>query len=228
MMTLIKVEQPLSLKKQAYEAIKNAIIHHAILPGEVLYERNLSESLGISRTPIREALPLLELGGWVKSIPRKGTFVSNIFKQDVEEVVQIRRALEILVIELLIPSISPEDIKEIERLYGKQCEQQDTKTFITTDRQFHTYLAQLSGNRQLVKLMQSIGDKIRWFGVSALHCPNRKEQCLQEHGLIIEKLKSKDLNQAKKAVLSHIENNRLAVLASLQLNNEINKGKWIW
>ncbi|AMA72403.1 MULTISPECIES: GntR family transcriptional regulator [Aneurinibacillus] len=217
-MSLFKVQQPLSLKQQAYEGIKNAIINHIILPGEVLYERSLSENLGISRTPIREAIPLLELEGWVTSIPRKGTFVSTITERDVEEVIQIRRAIEVLVIELLIPIISPNHIQKLEQLYSKQVEEkQDNKSFISTDKDFHIYLAELSGNRRLVQLMQTISDQIRWFGVSALHSPNRTEQTLKEHALIIECLKNKDVEKAKKAVLDHIECTRMAVLSSLKI-----------
>lgn len=215
-MTLEKVETPQSLKKQAYEAIKNAIVHHVILPGEALYERDLSEMLGISRTPVRESIPLLEQNGWVKSIPRKGTFVCKITKQDVEEVIQIRRALEVLVIELVMPIITESDIQKIEAIYGQHCKQQDVKEFISTDREFHIYLAELSGNRQLVKLLKRISDKIRWFGISGLNRPNRKEQALHEHASIIESLKSRDIEKTKHAVLTHIENNRQAVLASLE------------
>ena len=77
-MSLFIVQQSLSLKQQAYEGIKNAIVLHEILPGSALFERDLSENLKISRTPVREAILLLEMEGWVKSIPRKGTFVSKI------------------------------------------------------------------------------------------------------------------------------------------------------
>ncbi|WP_134702287.1 GntR family transcriptional regulator [Ammoniphilus sp. YIM 78166] len=219
-MSLDKVEVPVSLKKQAYEAIKNAIITHTFLPGEALYERNLSESLGISRTPIRESIPLLELNGWVTSIPRKGTFVCEISKQDVEEVVQLRRALEVLVIELLVPVITDTDIERIEQLYGRQCEQLDARDFLSTDRQFHIYLAELSGNRELVRTLQNISDKIRWFGLSGLNTPNRKDRALQEHLEIIEALKTRDIEATKKAVLNHIENNYKAVLSSLDLKNK--------
>lgn len=215
-MALEKVEAPQSLKKQAYEAIKNAIINHTILPGEALYERDLSEMLGISRTPVRESIPLLELNGWVQSIPRKGTFVRRITKRDVEEVVQLRRALEVLVIELVMPIITDSDIQRIEAIYGQHCKQQDVKEFISTDREFHIYLAELGGNRELVRLLQMISDKIRWFGISGLNRPNRKDQALQEHASIIESLKNRDIEKTKHAVLTHIENNRLAVLASLE------------
>lgn len=217
-MTLNKVQVAVSLKKQAYESIKNAIIHHTFAQGEALNERDLSEKLGISRTPIRESIPLLELNGWVESIPRKGTFVCHITKQDVEEVIQLRRALEVLAIELAIPVLTDQDIEKIEQIYGKQLAEKDHFKFISTDRQFHIYLAKLSGNRQLVKLLKTISDKIRWFGMSALNRPNRKDQALQEHGLIIEALKARDLEKTKIAVLNHIDNNRLAVLSSVESN----------
>jgi DNA-binding GntR family transcriptional regulator len=219
-MSLFKVQQSLSLKQQAYEGIKNAIILHKIPPGGTLFERDLSENLGISRTPVREAIPLLELEGWVKSIPRKGTFVSQITAIDVEEVIQIRRALEILVIELLIPNITERDIEQLNEIYVKQLEHvQDNGQFISTDKDFHIYLAHLSGNRRLINLMGTISDQIRWFGVSALNLPNRTEQTLKEHAWLIECLKNKEVEKAKEAVLEHIEHTRVAILSSLSLGD---------
>lgn len=217
-MSLFKVQQSLSLKQQAYEGIKNAIILHKIPPGGTLFERDLSESLGISRTPVREAIPLLELEGWVKSIPRKGTFVSQITAADVVEVIQIRRALEILVIELLIPKITERDIEQLNEIYVRQREYvEDSGQFISTDKDFHIYLAKLSGNQRLINLMGTISDQIRWFGVSALNLPNRTEQTLKEHAWLIECLKNKEVEKAKEAVLEHIEHTQVAILSSLTL-----------
>ena len=219
-MSLFKVQQPLSLKQQAYEGIKNAIIVHKIPPGSTLFERDLSENLGISRTPVREAIPLLEMEGWVKSIPRKGTFVSQITAVDVEEVIQIRRGLEILVIELLIPKITERNIEELDEIYVKQLEHiEDSGQFIAVDKDFHIYLAELSENRRLVNLMSTISDQIRWFGVSALNLPNRTEQTLKEHASLIKCLKNKDAEKAKEAVLEHIEHTRVAILSSLSLED---------
>jgi DNA-binding GntR family transcriptional regulator len=222
-MSLQKV-QPVSLKQQAFEAIKNAIIEQTILPGEIIFERQLSELLGISRTPVREAIPLLELEGWVKSVPRKGTFVCNISEQDVEEVIQIRRAIEVLVIELIIPTISNKDIENIEKIYGVQSQQiEDKGKFISTDKDFHIYLAELSGNRRVVNLLQTISDQLRWFGVRALNLPNREENTLKEHSLIISAIKRKNVKDAKEAVLNHINQTREAILLNLQPKKEENQ-----
>ncbi|WML55149.1 GntR family transcriptional regulator [Neobacillus sp. PS3-12] len=216
-MNLSKVK-PISLKQQAFESIKNAIIEQSILPGEILYERQLSEMLGISRTPVRESIPLLELEGWVKSVPRKGTFVCNISEKDVEEVIQIRRAIESLVVELLIPAISDKEIEHIEEIYGIQAQLiQDKNKFINTDKDFHIYLAQLSGNVRLSNLMQTISDQLRWFGVRALGAPDRNEHTLKEHAALIDAIKMRDIEEAKKAVITHINRTREAILKNLQL-----------
>lgn len=219
-MSLFIVQQSLSLKQQAYAGIKNAIVLHEVLPGSALFERDLSENLKISRTPVREAILLLEMEGWVKSIPRKGTFVSEITTGDVEEVIQIRKALEVLVIELLIPKITERDIEQLNEIYVKQLGLvKDSGQFISVDKDFHIYLAELSGNNRLVNLISTISDQIRWFGVSALNLPNRKEQTLKEHAWIIECLKNKETEKAKEAVLEHIEHTRLAVLSSVSLRD---------
>lgn len=216
-MKFTKVEQPQSFKQHAYEEIKKAIINHVIPPGEVLSERNLSESLGISRTPLREAIHMLELEGWVRSIPRKGVFVAQISERDVEEVLQIRRAIETLVMELLIPAIADEQIERIEEIYLHQSEnQKDKQSFIFIDKDFHMYLAELSQNSRLINLMHNLSDQMRWFGIMALNASDRTERTLQEHKSIIEGLKKHNLDQAKQAVFTHIEHTRIAVLTALE------------
>ncbi|MFY0542907.1 GntR family transcriptional regulator [Brevibacillus sp. H7] len=212
-----KIEQGQSLKETVYEEIKNAIINHSIPPGAPLYERYLSESLGVSRTPVREAIQLLEREGWVYSVPRKGTFVCNISLQNAEEVLQLRKAIESLTMELLIPIITDEQIEKLEQIYGLQSsKKENNKEFISIDKDFHHALAELSGNRRLVQLMQTLSDQMRWIGIRAVLLPGRTEQTLQEHLAILEGLKRRDLEQAKQAVLAHIEHTRNAVITSLQ------------
>ncbi|WP_019121309.1 GntR family transcriptional regulator [Brevibacillus massiliensis] len=215
-MRLGKIHQPRLFKQQAYEEIKNAIINHAILPGEALYERNLSESLGISRTPIREAIQLLEIEGWVKSVPRKGTFVSHILREDVEDVLQLRWAIEGLIMELIIPKITDEQIALAEKVYLQQSEHiADHKTFISIDKDFHNYFAELCGNRRVLSLMQTISDQMRWFGVQALNLPGRNEQTLQEHARILNAVKKRDLAEAKQAIAHHLNQTRVAIMFNL-------------
>ncbi|WP_223069676.1 GntR family transcriptional regulator [Paenibacillus caui] len=217
-MKLTKIEQPQSFRQHAYDEIKNAIINHAIAQGEVLYERDLSEKLGISRTPLRAAIQMLEVEGWLKSVPRKGVFISRIVEQDVEEVLQLRRANESLVMELIIPKISDADIEKLEHIYAEQkLNEGSNEAFIMADKDFHMYLAELTGNGRLTQLMHNLSDQMRWFGITALKTTDRKDRTLKEHRIIIEGLKKRDVDFAKKAVIEHIEHTRSAVLASLKL-----------
>lgn len=216
-MPFSKIKQTKSLKQIAFEMIKDAIINHEILPGEPLYERYLSEKLEISRTPIREALQLLEQEGWVTSVPRKGTFVSNISVEDVEEIIQLRRALEILAIELLIPKITEEQLATLARILEMQAKtQDDKKMFIAIDKDFHFHLATFSGNRRIAQLIETYGDQMRWFGYRAVTQSGRVEETLKEHEAIYEGLKARDLERVKQAVLDHMEKTRLAILSNIQ------------
>ena len=218
-MPFSKIKQSQSLKHIAFEVIKNAIINHDILPGEPLYERYLSEKLEISRTPVREALQLLELEGWVTSVPRKGTFVSNISIADVEEIFQVRRALEILIVELLVPKITDEQLAILEGILDMQVKMQDDKkTFIAIDKDFHAHLAQFTGNRRIVQLIETYGDQMSWFGYRAITQSGRIEAALKEHEAIYEGLKARNLERAKQAVVDHMEKTRLAILSTIQSN----------
>jgi len=214
-MEIRKVKQT-SLKQQAFESIKNAIIDHSLPPGHILYERQLSEVLGISRTPVRESIPLLEMEGWVISVPRKGTFVSNISKKDVEEVIQLRLALETLAIELVLPVITNREIEMLEEIFESQTQLKHNKSdFIKTDMGFHIHLAEKSGNKRLTQLMRTLGDQLRWFGIQALYSPNRIEQTLKEHAALLEAIKNRDIEYAKQAAINHISSTYKAIINSL-------------
>jgi DNA-binding GntR family transcriptional regulator len=216
-MELTKIEQPQSFRQHAYDEIKNAIINHVIVQGEVLYERNLSEKLGISRTPLRAALQMLEVEGWLKAVPRKGVFISSILEKDVDEVLHLRRANESLVMELIIPRITDQDIEKLEQIYIRQKEQEDqNQTFIMVDKDFHMFLTELAGNNRLTQLMHNLSDLMRWFGIVALKSADRKVRTLEEHRVIIDGLRKRDVELAKKAVTDHIEHTRMAVLEALR------------
>jgi DNA-binding GntR family transcriptional regulator len=216
-MELTKIEQPQSFRQHAYDEIKNAIINHVIVQGEVLYERNLSEKLGISRTPLRAALQMLEVEGWLKAVPRKGVFISSIQEKDVDEVLHLRRANESLVMELIIPRITDQDIEKLEQIYIRQKEQEDqNQTFIMVDKDFHMFLTELAGNDRLTQLIHNLSDLMRWFGIVALKSADRKVKTLEEHRVIIDGLRKRDVELAKKAVTDHIEHTRMAVLEVLR------------
>ena len=216
-MSFLKVEQTTLFKDHAYTEIKKAIIQHRIAPGSTLYERSLSENLGISRTPLKSALQQLELEGWIQSIPRKGIFVKTINKKDAAEVFQLRKANETLVVELLIPLLDNEILNKIEMMDKQLSDlKADPLQFIFLDTAFHLYLAELSQNRRLYQLIHNLIDHFNWYGFAALKSGKSMDDIYYEHRLIIEGLKARNLQQAKDAMLNHIENTYSTITANLQ------------
>ena len=216
-MSFLKAEQPQLFKDHAYKEIKKGIIQHKIEPGSMLYERSLSDSLGISRTPLKLALQQLELEGWIQSVPRKGILVKTINRHDVDEVFQLRKANEVLVIELLIPLLDNETIYKIEKADKQLSDfKEDPIKFVYYDTSFHLFLAELSQNNRLYQLIQNLIDHFNWFGFSALKKGLSLDKAYDEHKLIIEGLKARNLRQTTDAVLSHLDNTYSTIIANLK------------
>ncbi|MCM3567052.1 GntR family transcriptional regulator [Neobacillus mesonae] len=219
-MTFLKAEQPQLFKDHAYKEIKKAIIQHQIEPGSMLYERSLSESLGISRTPLKLALQQLELEGWILSVPRKGISVKTINKQDVDEVFQLRKANEVLAIELLIPLLNHETIDKIEKADEQLYDfREDPLKFVYYDSSFHLLLAELSQNHRLYQLIHNLTDQFNWFRFAALKAGQSVDEIYYEHKLMIEGLKTRNVRQTTEAVLNHIDHAQ-TIIANLIDNEE--------
>ena len=216
-MSFLKAEQPQLFKDHAYKEIKKGIIQHKIEPGSMLYERSLSDSLGISRTPLKLALQQLELEGWIQSVPRKGILVKTINRHDVDEVFQLRKANEVLVIELLIPLLDNETIYKIEKMDKQLSDfKEDPIKFVYYDTSFHLFLAELSQNHRLYQLIQNLIDHFNWFQFAALKTGLSLDEAYDEHKLIIEGLKARNLRQTTDAVLSHLDHTYSTIIANLK------------
>lgn len=212
-----KIETGMALREIAFEEIKKSILNYELLPGQAIYERDLSEKLGISRTPIREALSLLEREKWIVSKPRVGTFINEITEEQVLEVMEIRIMFDRYSLEKICGNITPEQIK---RLEGYIEEQEKNKTnhqkFIDLDKEFHSQIVLLTKNERLEKWFEEIGDQIRWFGLKAITKESRIEETISEHKEIIEALKSQDINQLLKASNTHVGNTKNEIISQLR------------
>jgi Transcriptional regulators len=213
-MGLTKLARAISCKEQVYEKLKTAIINQVLKPGERLNERILAENLGISRTPLREALHRLESEGWIFTKPWKGTYVSNITEQDIEEVFQLRGTLEIMVIELITQQMNPEQLLRIDEIHQMQIRLGDefkAGEFIEIDKSFHMYLAELTGNKRLIQILGNLSDMMQRLGITAIQTNERYRETLQEHTSIIDSLKTKDIIKAKQDMLYHVLKTRKTV-----------------
>lgn len=196
------------LRELVFEAIREAIIDGTLAPGERLMEAQLAEDLGVSRTPVREAIRQLELAGFVVMIPRRGAYVADISLKDVAEVFEIRGALEALAASLAAERASDEEIEQLERLLAeiaKAVEEKDAARLVELDTRFHDLLYKASRNERLGQILSSLREQIQRFRTQTLSNPARMRVALEEHRSLVEALAARDAEAAARCAAQHIE-----------------------
>ena len=199
----------------AYQKIKAAILNEMYEPNQILNERKLAEEFQISRTPVREALKILEGEGWVKIIPWKGAIVNQITQKEIDEIFQIRLIIEPAIIELLQNKIDYKKRAYLDKLYENQKKTKTKKEFILADREFHMTFAEWTENLQLIEMVKGLNDRIYMVGHKAINSKDskREEESLEEHYKIIQALKNNDIMLAKNFMIAHV----------IETKNNINK-----
>ena len=201
------MEKTIVYKEKVFEELKRAIISRTYQPGEILNERKLASEMDVSRTPVREAIQLLSNEGWVKVIPWKGAVVQSVTLQDIEESMQLRMAIEPVVIDLVIYKIGEKEISYLEKLFEEQmtlAQVGDAENFILQDQEFHLFLAELTGNQRLCQIMRQLRDIHLRIGVEAMQQSHRFPEIIEEHANILECLKTKEILGARRAMLEHL------------------------
>ncbi len=210
----VKLDNHQPLRELVAAALKEAIVSGVLAPGERLMEVQLAEELGVSRTPVREAIRRLEQEDLVVMIPRKGAYVSSLSLKDVADVFEIRGALEALAAGLAAERITEEELEELERILVMKAESIKNKDFarlIAIDIQFHDHLYKASRNDKLVQIISNLQEQIYRFRSTSLASPGRMKESLEEHRKIVEAVSERNIFQAQMLAQEHIENaeNRL-------------------
>ena len=204
------IEKQLPYKYKVYEAIKEEILCGRYAPGDTLNERRLSEELGISRTPVREGLQMLAQDGWLQIETYKGAVVREFGLDYLHQVSRIRSVLEVCAIEDAMARITDEDIRALEQIQAEQraiIQDYDVHRFILTDRKFHSYIYELSGNKELVHLLHNYYDIYRYLGTQAvMNTVERTTTTLDEHQAVLDALKARNTEQAVTAMKTHMKN----------------------
>ncbi|MCK4241335.1 MAG: GntR family transcriptional regulator [Candidatus Atribacteria bacterium] len=225
MENILKIEGYELLSQKVYRALKTEIIKGSLKPGTKLSEGKIAEQIGVSRTPVREALKELAAEGFVKMNPNQAVVVSNASVKDIQEVLQIRGVLEGLAARLTAKVISEEEIKELEK-YQKQMEyytkKDDVLAFSEMDAEFHELILNICGNNKLIQIRKNISDQAHRYRIRSLSIPGRLKYSLKEHQEIVEALKRKNAEQADRLSQKHIEN----VLANILAHKDKEEDKY--
>jgi DNA-binding GntR family transcriptional regulator len=203
----------------ALSTIKEAILSRKLEPERMYTEAVLTNELGISRTPVREALIHLASHGLITYFPRKGFQVKSLTEKDVESLFELRLALELSVIRHITFGLTDERLEEIGRIweqYSQSLQQGKPVTSIRANRAFHTGLASLTENIYLIKALDQISDLTDLAGVRSLELDTRVREAVGEHESILRELKKKSMEGALQKMESHIRTTKERILARIR------------
>jgi DNA-binding GntR family transcriptional regulator len=175
----------------------------------------LAEKLGVSRTPVRQALERLVQDGLVRSDPRRGFWVRTFTAQDIHEIYDLRCALEVLALRLAAPNLDPADLRsQLTLLYQvrAQLDQYPVSLFLQCDFRLHTLFIHASGNSRLIHYLSTLRSQFSMFQVKDTRNPLRMEPTLHDHEQILLALLDNNVEEATELLAEHIEHSKQFVL----------------
>lgn len=214
----MSMDEYLPLRDVVFNTLREAILHGELQPGERLMEITLANRLGVSRTPVREAIRKLELEGLVIMIPRKGAQVAQITEKDLNDVLEVRLGLEELAMRFACERIDEEQLqaiaeaaKEFERLMKSN----DITALAQADVKFHELIYDATKNKRLVQIINNLREQMYRYRIEYLKDSTARETLVKEHRGIYQALKERDCILAHQWMREHIVNQQQAIKKSL-------------
>ncbi|MET7639399.1 GntR family transcriptional regulator [Streptomyces sp. NPDC005438] len=193
--------------ERVYAHVKQAVLHREYEGGTLLTEGELAEAVGVSRTPVREALLRLEVEGLIRLYPKKGALVLPVSAREITDVVETRLLVEQYAARKAVPA-APALIERLSELLERQREQAeagDLAAVAVTDRCFHAEIVRGTGNEILSRLYDQLRDRQLRMGVAVMHAhPDRIAKTIAEHAEILRALRDGDADAAVEAVGRHV------------------------
>ena len=209
----------LPLRDVVFQTLRQAILKGELQPGERLMEIKLAERLGVSRTPIREAIRKLELEGLVVMIPRKGAAVANITEKDTKDVLEVRRTLEMFAVEVACERITEEQLTELKKAakaFESSKGSMDLIRIAETDMNFHEIIYEATHNERLVQMLNNLRENMYRYRIEYLKDPNYYDSLVREHQEILDAIEKRNKERAGICMRAHIDNQQLAVISKLK------------
>ncbi len=206
------IKDPISIRKKVYAAIREHILDGSFPPGERLVESRIAEQIKTSRTPVREALHLLESEGLLEAIPRAGYRVKPLHWEEVEEICEIRVVNETLAARWAMKRITPKELLALEnnlKVAEHEVRSGNPKAFVHRDAEFHEILAHASRSERLLELCQLLRKHMLRYRIESLYLPETALRAIQGHRRILEALKASDESGLGEAMRNHLEQFRI-------------------
>ncbi|MBB6218432.1 DNA-binding GntR family transcriptional regulator [Anaerosolibacter carboniphilus] len=199
----------LSLTSKIFNVIRDDILHGKYTEGEKLVEAKLAEELGVSRTPVREALKQLELDGIVENIPNRGVVVKGITKQDIQDIFTIRRAIEGIAATWAVERITDQELQDLKETYELMefyAFKKDKDKFAEQNTRFHETIYKATKSRYLEQVLKDFQYYVKQTRKKSLENEGRMPHALEEHKAILDAFLDRDKERAEKALTVHVNN----------------------
>ncbi len=200
-----------SLTSIVFEKIREDILMGKFKHGEKIVEAKLAEELGVSRTPVREALKQLELDGLVENLPNRGVIVKGITKQDIQDIYTIRIAMEGIAVKWAIERMSEEDLERLKELFELMefyTFKKDVDKIAELNTQFHELIYNSTKSRYLEHILKDFQYFMKIPRYKSLRTKGRLEEALQEHRAVLNAFIKRDVDEAVNAILKHVNASR--------------------
>jgi DNA-binding GntR family transcriptional regulator len=203
----------------AYRKIKDLILRYELRPGQKLTQEELGRRLGVSLTPVREALRILEQEGYVTPIRNRGFYVGEITLKEAEECFELREALEVLAVEKAVKNRDDAFVAALEEClaeYQRVVKQSLTRERVVIDQRFHLLIARQADNESLVRTLQYVFERITLKRKIEGASPTRGVNAYDEHARILAAIRDGDALRARELIGLHVRNAKDAVLLQLR------------
>ena len=216
----LAINDYLPLRDVVFITLRQAILKGELEPGERLMEIRLASMLGVSRTPIREAIRKLELEGLVVMLPRKGAEVARITVEDLEEALEVRMAIEDLAVRLAslrIDEDGKEKLKKAAAAFDAALEEKDVVKIVDKDERFHDVIFETTKNRRLISLAHSLREQVYRYRYEYVKDFSSHDKLSREHARIMEAILEGDVVKAQQAMRGHIYDQQQRIIQMIMV-----------
>lgn len=222
----LQMNEYLPLRDVVFTTLRKAILMGDLKPGERLMEIHLAQKLGVSRTPVREAIRKLELEGLVLMIPRKGAVVAEITVQDLEDVLEVRMALEELSVRTACRRITKEQLQELQSRaedFKQSIHGDDLGACAQADEVFHDLIYEATANNRLIQMVNNLREQMYRYRMEYLKDTGTHAILVKEHEEILKALEQQNEKKALDAIMKHIERQKEHIISVLNTKEQEEK-----
>lgn len=219
----LNMDEYLPLREVVFKTLRNAIVHGEFEPGERLMEVTLAKRLGVSRTPVREAMRMLELEGLVVMIPRRGAEVARITAKDLSDALEIRVALEDLAAGLACRRIDDDGRARLRQVcddFKRAVNSKVIPEIVDADVAFHNAIMDVTNNQRLINMAQSLREQVYRYRVEYVKDLSYHDKLVAEHEALMNAILDGDVDKAKEITRKHIYDQEQIVIANVTKSRE--------